>query len=63
MLKMEVAQFAGAKPVDAMNDVDYLAFRTRSNRRLNWSIGNWSTSLYGYRYGSRPNYAESRRVA
>ncbi|MFC3278559.1 TonB-dependent receptor plug domain-containing protein [Xanthomonas fragariae] len=63
VLKMEVAQFAGAKPVDAMNDVDYLAFRTRSNWRLNWSIGNWSTSLYGYRYGSRPNYAESGRVA
>ena len=27
---MEVAQFAGAKLVDAMNDVDYLAFRTHS---------------------------------
>ncbi|WP_115049956.1 TonB-dependent receptor plug domain-containing protein [Xanthomonas arboricola] len=63
VLKMEVAQFAGAKPVDVMNDVDYLAFRTRANWRLNWSVGKWTTSMYGYRYGSRPNYAETGRVA
>ncbi|MCD7097752.1 TonB-dependent receptor [Stenotrophomonas sp. MMGLT7] len=63
VLKMEVAQFADAEPVDVMNDVDYLAFRTRSNWRVNWNIGDWSTSLYGYRYGSRPNYAETGRVA
>lgn len=63
VLKMEVAQFADAKPVDVMNDVDYLAFRTRTNWRASWNIGAWSTSLYGYRYGSRPNYAETGRVA
>ncbi|MEE7546717.1 TonB-dependent receptor, partial [Xanthomonas sp. Kuri4-1] len=63
VLKMEVAQFAGAAAQDVMNDVDYLAFRTRTNWRVNWTLGGWSTSLYGYRYGSRPNYAETGRVA
>ncbi|AKK66373.1 TonB-dependent receptor [Xanthomonas translucens pv. undulosa] len=63
VLRMEVAQFVGAKPLDVMNDVDYLTFRTRTNWRANWSVGDWSTSLYGYRYGSRPNYAERARVA
>lgn len=63
VLKMEVAQFSDAEAVDVMNDVDYLAFRTRANWRVNWNIADWSTSLYGYRYGSRPNYAETARVA
>ncbi len=63
VLRMEVAQFAGARPVDVMNDVDYLAFRTRSNWRANWNRGDWSASVYGYRYGSRPDYAERGRVA
>jgi len=61
--KMELAQFADAAPVDVMNDVNYLSFRTRSNWRFNWEIGSWSTSLYGYRYGTRPNYARNARVS
>lgn len=62
VLEMEVAQFADAEPEDVMDDVDYVSFRTRSNWRLNWERGDWNTSVYGYRYGTRPNYAEDSRI-
>ena len=62
VLEMEVAQFADAEPEDVMDDVDYVSFRTRSNWRLNWEYGDWNTSVYGYRYGTRPNYAEDDRI-
>lgn len=62
VLAMDVAQFAGDKPVDAINDVDFVSFRTRSNWRLSWNRGPWSANLYGYRFGTRPNYAETARI-
>jgi len=63
VLKMELAQFADTAPVDVMNDVNYLSFRTRANWRLSWDIGSWSSSVYGYRYGTRPNFARNGRVS
>lgn len=62
VLAMDVAQFAGDAPVDAINDVDFVSFRTRSNWRLSWTRGPWAANLYGYRYGTRPNYAETSRI-
>jgi len=63
VLGMEIAQFADADLRDVIDDVEYVSFRTRSNWRVNWAIGDWNTSVYGYRYGSRPNYAEDGRIA
>jgi iron complex outermembrane recepter protein len=63
VLKMESAQFSDAPAEDVMNDVEYNAFRTRSNWRVNWNLREWNASVYGYRFGTRPNYAETGRTA
>ncbi|MCD9031626.1 TonB-dependent receptor [Luteimonas sp. Y-2-2-4F] len=59
VLTFETAQFADEPLQDSRSDVDYNAFRSRVNWRINWAIGDWTTSLYGYRWGSRPNYNQT----
>lgn len=56
VFSFETAQFADSELVDSRNDINYNPVRNRSNLRLNWAIGDWNTSLYGYRTGSIPNF-------
>ncbi|KLJ01464.1 TonB-dependent receptor [Luteimonas sp. FCS-9] len=56
VLEFEVAQFDDEAPRDVRSTVEYNAFRSRANWRANWAVGDWTTSLYGYRWGGRPNY-------
>ncbi|MEN5116905.1 TonB-dependent receptor [Luteimonas sp. TWI662] len=56
VLAFEVAQFGDEAPRDVRSTVEYNAFRSRANWRANWAVGDWTTSLYGYRWGGRPNY-------
>lgn len=56
VLSFDVAQFSDQPLADARSNLDYNAFRSRVNWRLNWSVNDWNASLYGYRWGSRPVY-------
>lgn len=56
VLEFEVAQFGDEAPRDVRSTVEYNSQRSRANWRAAWSNADWNASLYGYRYGSRPNY-------
>lgn len=56
VLTFETAQFPDDPLVDSRSDLQYNAFRSRMNWRVNWAINDWNTSIYGYRWGSRPVY-------
>jgi len=56
VLEFEIAQFGDEAPRDVRSTVEYNSQRSRANWRAAWSNDAWNTSLYGYRYGSRPNY-------
>ncbi|TDK28346.1 TonB-dependent receptor [Luteimonas aestuarii] len=55
VFSFEHAAFADQPLRDERNNVEYNPVRNRSNLRLNWSIDDWNSSIYGYRLGSRPN--------
>ncbi|MET0327971.1 MAG: TonB-dependent receptor [Luteimonas sp.] len=56
VLEFEVAQFGDEAPRDVRSTVEYNSQRSRANWRAAWSNDSWNASLYGYRYGTRPNY-------
>jgi len=63
VLKLEEQEFPGDEIINARDDLGYYNFRSRANWQIGWAMRGWNASLYGYRYGSLPNYEESGRIA
>ncbi|MFT4247372.1 MAG: TonB-dependent receptor [Pseudomonas sp.] len=63
VLKLEEQEFPGDEIINARDDLSYFNFRSRANWNVGWRLDGWSANLYGYRYGSLPNYAETGRIA
>ena len=63
VLKLEQQEFPGSAIVDIRDHLQYFNFRSRANWSLGWDRNDWSAQLYGYRWGSLPNWEETGRVA
>ncbi|KAF1710066.1 TonB-dependent receptor [Pseudoxanthomonas kalamensis DSM 18571] len=63
VLKLEEQEFPGSDIVNTRDHLQYFNFRSRANMRVNWEIDDWSTTVYGTRFGSLPNWAETGRIA
>ena len=40
----------------------FFNFRSRINWTASWERDDWATTVYGYRWGSLPNWAETGRI-
>lgn len=62
--KLESQLFPGDEFVNERDSLQYSNFRSKVNWQLTWNRNDdWSASIYGYRWGSLPNYAKTGRVA
>ncbi len=60
VLKHEKQQYAGDPYEDLLNDPRYKdEYKSILAGDVTWGVGNWSTTLYGRRYGHWPNYMAS----
>jgi outer membrane receptor protein involved in Fe transport len=59
VLKDEFKQFPGDELIDYRDRLDYLNQRSRARGSLTWSKGDWTTTVFGTRYGSNGNFAEA----
>lgn len=51
-------------PVEEYRDnLQNFDFRSRANMTVSWSKGDWAANVYGTRWGSLPNWAETGRIA
>jgi outer membrane receptor protein involved in Fe transport len=52
------------EPIRELRDnKQFFNFRSRMNWQMGWEKNSWSANLYGYRWGSLPNWAETSRIA
>lgn len=63
VLKLEAQQFNGEPMENRRDHPQFFNFRSRLNWQLGWNKDDWNASLYGYRWGSLPNWAETGRIA
>lgn len=63
VLKLEQQEFPGSDIVDIRDHLQYFNFRSRVNWSVGWERNDWSAQLYGYRWGSLPNWEETGRIA
>ncbi len=56
------AQFAEDPIVDYRDNPQNFDFRSRVRGSVNWRAGDWSTTVFGTRYGSTPNWYETTRI-
>jgi outer membrane receptor protein involved in Fe transport len=58
-LDHDYTQFPGDAPIDLLNEGFYSSeFASIVTGDFIWSIGKWTTTLHGTRYGATPNFAE-----
>ncbi|TCZ87397.1 TonB-dependent siderophore receptor [Lysobacter sp. N42] len=62
-LSQEFEEFPGDGVEDYRDDPTNFDFRSRVNWAVNWSRDTWAASIYGYRWGSVPNWEETGRIA
>ncbi len=62
-LTQEFQEFPGDEIEDYRDDLQNFDFRSRINWTAAWNRDDWSASVYGYRWGSAPNWAETGRIA
>lgn len=56
-LKHTYQQYPGDPDIDLLRNPYYSSeFKTIFSGSATWSVGNWTSTLYGIRYGSTPNY-------
>lgn len=61
--KLESQLFPGDQFVDERDNLQYSNFRSKVNWQLTWNRNDdWYASVYGYRWGSLPNYAKTGRI-
>jgi iron complex outermembrane recepter protein len=64
VLKKDVQIYAGDAVIDQLaTSSGYYTFRNRANWQLDWQVGDWNASVYGYRWGSLANYTSTGRIA
>jgi len=63
VLKMEEQEFPGSDIINTRDHLQYFNFRSRVNWSLGWNRNDWNAQLYGYRWGSLPNWEETGRIA
>ena len=62
-LKQEFEEFPGDGVQQYRDSLQNFDFRSRINWSATWNRNDWGASLYGYRWGSAPNWAETGRIA
>ncbi len=56
-LKHTYQQYAGDPDIDLLRNPYYSSeYKSIFSSNLTWNIGDWTTTLYGIRYGATPNY-------
>jgi iron complex outermembrane recepter protein len=61
VVKDQDQQFEGDDVRNLRDNMQVFNLRSAFTASLNWRIGDWSTTLYGRRTGSVPNWAETER--
>lgn len=62
VLKLEEQDFPGDEIRNTRDHPQYFNFRSRVNWTAAWEKGDWNAVVYGYRWGSLPNWAETGRI-
>jgi outer membrane receptor protein involved in Fe transport len=63
VLDLEFQEFEG-EPIEQIRDnPQYFNFRSRMNGTFSWEKNDWNVNVYGTRWGSLPNWAETGRIA
>jgi outer membrane receptor protein involved in Fe transport len=60
--KLESQLFPGDALVNERDSLQHRNFRSKANWQANWSKDDWQASMYGYRLGSLPNFANTGRI-
>ena len=56
-LKHTYQQYPGDPDIDLLRNPYYSSeFKSILSGNITWAVGNWTTTLYGIRYGATPNY-------
>ncbi|MGY0619790.1 TonB-dependent receptor plug domain-containing protein [Lysobacter sp. A378] len=62
VLKLEDQEFPGDDVRNTRDHRQFFNFRSRVNWQVGWERDDWNASVYGYRWGSLPNWAETGRI-
>ncbi len=62
VLTLEFQEFPGDAMEDIRDNPQYFNFRSRINGSVVWQKDDWTTAVYGTRWGSLPNWAETGRI-
>jgi len=62
VLKLEDQEFPGSGTRNVRDHKQFFNFRSRVNWAASWNRDDWAASLYGYRWGSLPNWEETGRI-
>lgn len=62
VLKLEDQEFPGSGTRNVRDHKQFFNFRSRINWTASWERDDWATTVYGYRWGSLPNWAETGRI-
>ena len=61
-LEQKYAEFAEDPVLDYRDDLSNYEHRSKVRGSVSWDIGDWTTTVYGQRWGSTPNWAETSRL-
>lgn len=59
---LESQLFPGDEWVNERDNLQYRNFRSKANWQGTWSRDAWQATVYGYRWGSLPNFATTDRI-
>lgn len=59
---LESQLFPGDEWINERDNLQYRNFRSKANWQGTWSRDAWQATVYGYRWGSLPNYATTDRI-
>ena len=62
VLKLEEQEFPGDAIRNTRDHMQFFNFRSRVNWQVAWERDDWNAAVYGYRWGSLPNWAETGRI-
>ena len=62
VLKLRSQEFPGVAIVNERDHLQYFNFRSRMTGQVMWQRDDWAAALYGFRWGSLPNWAETGRI-
>lgn len=62
VLSQDVVEFEGDPVQNQRDNLQYFGFRSNVRGSVTWEIGDFTTTLFGQRRGSLPNWAETGRI-